>query len=122
MNATPSGMSPARATAWSGPIVDMSITVAPEASAATTPSGPSRTSRTTSGVASIVITASAPAAASAGESATRAAPSIASARARVRFHTVTAWPASIRRVAIGAPIAPSPRNASLATASLSARP
>ena len=42
-----------------------------------------------SGVATMVMAASTPVAASAGVAATRAAPSTASARARERFHTVT---------------------------------
>ena len=67
----------------------------------------------------MVITASTPRAASAGVSAIAALPWNVSALDRVRFHTVTWWPAWMRRDAIGAPIAPSPRKPSSATVSSS---
>jgi aminopeptidase YwaD len=54
--------------------------------------------------------------ASAGEFATLALSFKASAFERVRFQTTTSFPTSISREAIGAPMAPSPRNASLAIA------
>jgi len=80
--------------------------------AAAAPSGPNSTSSSAAGVASIVHTASAPPAASAGEAARRA-PFCTAGRAfsAVRFHTVTSWPASTSRMAIGSPIRPRPRNA-----------
>src|SRR4051794_11062526 len=60
--------------------------------------------------ASIVTITSAPAQASAGVSHT-VAPSIASARSRVRFQARTPWPAATRLRPIGAPISPVPSNA-----------
>jgi len=57
-----------------------------------------------------------PLVAAAGLGATRA-PAAASGLAAtgVRFHTVTSWPSPSRRPAIGAPINPSPRKATVAT-------
>jgi hypothetical protein len=72
----------------SGPIVDISIRVAPDAIPFATPSSPKTTCSTASGEANIVMTASAPAAASAGEPAS-VAPALArrSAFSGVRFQT-----------------------------------
>jgi hypothetical protein len=73
------------------------------------PLSPSVTPRSASGSATIVNTTSAPAAASRGEAAT-GAPS-ASAFSRVRFQTVSSWPAARRRAAMREPIAPRPIHA-----------
>src|SRR4051794_31439209 len=62
----------------------------------------------------MVMTASAPVTASAGDEAAAAPWSINGAvLLLVRFQTVTSWPASSSRVAIGLPISPRPRKASL---------
>src|SRR3954463_4094944 len=62
----------------------------------------------------MVMTASAPVTASAGDEAAAAPWSINGAvLLLVRFQTVTSWPASRSRVAIGLPISPRPRKASL---------
>src|SRR5207248_409932 len=72
-------------------------------------------SSTASAFASMVNKPSTPRAASGGDAARRAPRSAnGSTLAAVRFHTVTSWPASTRRVAMGAPIEPRPRNASFA--------
>ncbi len=95
-----------------GPTVDMSIKTAFSSIEPATPSTPKTTSSRAAGSASIVITTSASRAASAGVRAA-VAPRAASPSARpgVRFQTRRSWPAPRMRSAIGAPIAPSPRNA-----------
>ena len=110
--ATPFGKRAAINRMVCGPTVDMSMYTWPGPSALTRPCSPNTTSVSAWGVASIVIAKAAPAPASAGDPAT-VAPLDANglARSGVRFHTVSAWPASSRRVAIGVPIWPSPRNA-----------
>src|SRR3954454_11066173 len=98
----------------SGPTVDISISHCPGVSAATTPLSANSTCCSACGVASMVMTASAPVTASAGDEAAAAPWSINGAvLLLVRFQTVTSWPASSSRVAIGVPISPRPRNASL---------
>ena len=88
-NSAPAGRRAAISSAWSGPIVDMSINVVPGSIPAVRSWSPNSTSDSASGVASIVITASTPRAVSAGESAIWALPWTASALDRVRFHTAT---------------------------------
>src|SRR4051812_30533975 len=62
----------------------------------------------------MVMTASAPVTASAGDEAAAAPWSInGGVLLLVRFQTVRSWPASSSRVAIGVPISPRPRKASL---------
>src|SRR6185437_12635615 len=91
------------------PIVLMSMTRRPCASDAQTPSSPSSDCRTCCESGSIVITASAPIAASAADVATRHVPArnASSARADASY-TATAWPPRARLRAIGAPITPTP--------------
>ncbi len=83
---------------------------------ATTPFGPSVTSCSACGFATIVIATSARRAATAGLSA-RVAPSATSsaALAAVLFQTISSWPASRRRRAMRLPIAPSPTKATALT-------
>ena len=77
----------------------------PDAIPDSAPSCPKRTDSTAGGSDSIVITTSAPRAASAGDDATRApAEASGAARSDVRFHTVTSRPAATNRCAIGAPM------------------
>jgi hypothetical protein len=99
----------------SGPTVDMSIRAAPGGRVAARPSGPNTTSSSDSGPASMVMAASASLAASAGVAAATAPLATASAsRPGVRFQTRTWCPAAASRVAMGAPITPSPQKASVA--------
>ena len=87
---------------------------------AATPSGPSTTECTAIGSASIMTTASAPRAASAGDAASRAPASTSGcARPGERFHTASAWPRARMFAAIGAPMVPSPRNATFIARSAS---
>src|SRR3954451_6203188 len=98
----------------SGPTVEISISRCPGVSAPTTPLSANSTCCSASGVASMVMTASAPVTAPAGDEAAAAPWSINGAvLLLVRFQTVTSWPASSSRVAIGLPISPRPRKASL---------
>src|SRR5262245_28560006 len=97
-----------------GSTVDMSMRIVPAAMPPSAPSGGSTAARSAGGSATMVITRSAPRAASAGVAATRTpgcSAASASARARVRFHTASGWPARATLRAIGAPIVPSPRKA-----------
>src|SRR5215207_381259 len=95
-----------------GEIVDMSTTSAPSGSAAAAPWSPNSTSSTSGASGTIVMKASAPAAASAGVAAAVAPCSAAkrSAFSRVRVWTESSKPASRRLRAIGAPMMPSPTN------------
>ena len=73
------------------------------------PSAPSVTARTAAVFVTIVKTTSLRSATSRGVSAQRApASSSGSAFSRVRFHTVTSWPAASSRRTIALPITPSP--------------
>src|SRR4051812_37462928 len=71
------------------------------------------TSSTAAASVTITTARSAPTAASAGDVATRANPSVAAGE---RFHTGTACPPRSRRAAIRPPLSPNPRNASLDSA------
>src|ERR1700687_3363948 len=93
----------------SGPAVLISTNTLPCATPAA-PSAPRYAARTAFASVSIEITTSAPTAASAGVAATLPTPS-ACARSRVRFHSVSSWPAALRRRAIAPPIFPVPRMA-----------
>jgi hypothetical protein len=100
----------------------MSTSAAREERPRAIPSSENTTPFNAAGSATIVKQASAPAAASAGESAT-VAPARPScwALAAVRFHTDSSWPASSRRRAIGAPIWPKPQNPILISIALRQR-
>src|SRR5690242_10012195 len=91
----------------------MSITIAPSASEPAAPLSPSSTASTSGESTTIVITASAPAAACDGVSASFApvACATASALSRVRFHTVRSNPARDTFAAIREPMIPMPRKA-----------
>src|SRR6266542_380627 len=116
---TPCGRRAATSRTVSGPTVDMSISSWPGLSAAARPSVPKTTCSSACGLATMVIAASTPTAASAGVEAT-AAPRSARGRlfAAVRFQTVRSLPASSSLVAIGVPISPRPTNASFGIRSL----
>src|SRR5207244_883116 len=89
-NDVPGGSSEARRSTAAGPTVEDWITVVDESDPASTPSGPSVTSRSAAGSETIVITASARRAASAGEEHAAAPRSVAGLSAlAVRFHTTT---------------------------------
>ncbi len=79
------------------------------------PSAPRYAARTALASVRIEITTSARDTASAGVAATVPTPS-ASARERVRFHSVSSWPAALSRRAIAPPIFPVPRIATCITA------
>ncbi len=113
-NARPRSEScPPSSLAVDGAIVDMSTTSAPGGAALAAPSGPSRTDSTCGPSTTIVITASASRAASAGVAAARVPCSAAqsAAVARVRFHTVTSWPARTSWSAMREPMIPRPMKA-----------
>ena len=98
----------------SGETVDIWIKVVASEAPAATPSGPSVTSRSASGSATIVITTSALRAASAGLSAATAPSSVNGfALSVVRFQTTSSLPASSSRRAMRMPIAPSPMKATV---------
>ena len=90
---------------------------------ASAPLSVSVTSRTSSSLPTHIATMSASSAASAGVGAARPPfrATQASAFAAVRLYTTTSWPAFARCRAIGAPIVPIPRNATLLMTGESAR-
>src|SRR4051794_6132782 len=99
--------------ASAGAIVLMSTQSVPGPAPATAPSRPRSSSRTCGPSTTIVITAPAPRAASAGVAATSPPWACAqpSAVLRVRFHTTRSNPARARFAAIREPMIPSPRKA-----------
>lgn len=95
--------------ASAGSLVDMSTRTVPRAAPASTPSGPSTTSRTSAGYPTIVKITSETAATAHGVSAQKAPrASRGSARARVRVKMVARWPAAMRWPHIEAPMIPVP--------------
>ena len=101
-----------------GAIVDMSIASLPSLMPSAAPSSPKRTASTSGESGSMVIAMSAAPAASAGVPAPVAPSSSASsaARAGLRFQTVSSKPATATFAAIGRPMIPSPRKATLVAA------
>src|SRR5262245_24804801 len=96
-------------SATAGTLVDMSIQVAPAASPASRPPGPSRTSSTWVGPGSMVMTTSRSAPASPGDP-TQEAPAAsrpAAASGRTSW-TTSSWPAARTLLLIGAPMWPRP--------------
>jgi hypothetical protein len=107
------------ASRWvqSTPMVLIWIHTAPGDSTGSAPAGPVIACATAAPSASMVISTSAPSAAAAGWGAWHAPwATSASALAGVRFHTRTAYPARSRLRAMGAPIVPVPRTASVVIA------
>ena len=117
---TPLGCARARRSASAGLVVLIATCTAPSRSDPIAAPSPSSTAHATaSSSASIETIASAPFAASLGDSATLAPrlPSDSSLLG-VRFHAVTSCFASTSRVAIAAPICPAPRNPTFIAASI----
>ena len=97
-----------------GETVDIWITVVASEAPAATPSGPSITSCSATGSVTMMITASARRAASAGLSAAMAPSSTSGcAFSIVRFQTTSSWPESRSRRAIRLPMPPSPMTATV---------
>ncbi len=102
---------PAIARVAPGAIVEQSITRLPRRTPFAAPSGPNRTA-STSGVSETQMRITSLAAATLSGVSAAVAPSLtrSTARAGVRFQTVTGRPERTRWPAIAAPIVPSPRN------------
>jgi len=107
MPASPNRPAMRRVTA--GEMVDMSITTSPGRPASTMPPGPRATCSTSGESDTMVMTTSERSATSRGQEASTALSLTSSSMpGRLRFHTVSEYPAFSRLRAIGRPIMPSP--------------